>query len=394
MGIRILIATIPARGHVFPTLAVAEELVRRGNDVIYVTTEEFAPTIAATGAFTLLYSSVDPVSTVQTDDAPMAFFEENRRVLRTVEEHFAAGPADVVLYDSPMTLAGRILAKSWGRPGIELTPVFASNEHYNFMEQALAASGLQHDEAAVAPYEEYARRAAELLGEYGIDTPPHESPAGVDELNVVYVPRAFQPQGDTFGDGYAFVGPCVGERAFLGEWQPPASGLPVVLASLGTTYNDNPEFFRTCARAFEGRPWHLVISVGQRVDPASLGPLPDNVEVRQWLPHVTVLRHAKVFLTHGGMGSVLESLTEGCPLVLVPAWPDVQVIADRAVELNLGRMLPPGELTAERLRDMALAVAGDETIAAGVAAMREQIRLSGGASRAADEVEAHAKRAG
>ena len=41
---------VPGYGHVNATLAVAKELVRRGERVIYYLTEEFRPAIEATGA--------------------------------------------------------------------------------------------------------------------------------------------------------------------------------------------------------------------------------------------------------------------------------------------------------------------------------------------------------
>lgn len=391
---RILIATVPARGHLFPTLAVAAELVARGHEVSYVTTGEFISTVTAAGVKALSYDSVDPVSKVGTDEEALAFPEENRRIVEAARTHFADAPPSVVLYDSPFNLAGRILARTWGIGGVELTPVFASNESYSFMQASIAAAGPPDTPPDTASFEEYGRRAAELLAEHGIDTPPHENPIGDAELSVVYVPRAFQPAGETFDERVAFVGPCLGERAFLGDWAPPTDGLPVVLASLGTTYNDNPDFFRTCAEAFAGLPWHLVLSVGQKVDVAALGPLPPNVEVRPWVPHLKVLEHATVFVTHGGMGSVLEALYHGCPMVFVPAWPDVQVIAERAAELGLGRLLPPAELTAERLRDAVLAVAADEATRQRVLDMRTATRESGGARRAADEVETHIERFG
>src|SRR5713226_8720260 len=40
----------PAHGHVNPTLAIVEELIARGEQVVYYLTEEFRQTIEATGA--------------------------------------------------------------------------------------------------------------------------------------------------------------------------------------------------------------------------------------------------------------------------------------------------------------------------------------------------------
>src|SRR5438093_10158656 len=46
----------PGYGHVNPTLALAQELVARGEQVIYYLTEEFRPAVEATGATFRPYS--------------------------------------------------------------------------------------------------------------------------------------------------------------------------------------------------------------------------------------------------------------------------------------------------------------------------------------------------
>ncbi len=47
---KICFLNMPARGHVNPTLAVVQELVRRGQEVSYYLTEEFRNVVQATGA--------------------------------------------------------------------------------------------------------------------------------------------------------------------------------------------------------------------------------------------------------------------------------------------------------------------------------------------------------
>ena len=41
---------LPVHGHTNPTLPLVRELVRRGEEIVYLSTDEFAPLIAATGA--------------------------------------------------------------------------------------------------------------------------------------------------------------------------------------------------------------------------------------------------------------------------------------------------------------------------------------------------------
>src|SRR5690606_18410511 len=177
-----------------------------------------------------------------------------------------------------------------------------------------------------------------------------------------------------------------------GHWQPPESGAPVLLMTLGTTVNDRPDFFRECAAAFAELPWHTVMALGNRVSVEELGPLPPNVEAFSWVPLGAVLKHATVSLNQAGMGSVLGAFENGVPMVVVPHHSEQQLNARRLAELGLARVVPREEATPEALREAVVQVAGDETMRARVAEMREHVRAAGGARRAADAIEEHVLR--
>ncbi|QBD81378.1 hypothetical protein EPA93_37550 [Ktedonosporobacter rubrisoli] len=51
------VLTVPGYGHVNPTLALAEELIARGEQVIYYLPEEFRASVEATGAIFRPYES-------------------------------------------------------------------------------------------------------------------------------------------------------------------------------------------------------------------------------------------------------------------------------------------------------------------------------------------------
>jgi MGT family glycosyltransferase len=389
----ILMVNIPARGHVFPTLAIVGELVRRGHRVTYAAVDDFAQALAEVGAEHLRYESTQPLDSVggpENGRAPLIFLDENIAILHAVREQFADARPDVVVYDAVAFQAGRILADTWELPAVQSTPFFASNETYSFVQKMMEADGaVPLTEEVVV---EFGVRMAQLLASHGIDEPAQEFLMRTEDLNLVHVPRFFQPYGESFDERFVFVGPCLTDRSFLGEWQPPAGGLPVALVSMGTVHNKHPELFRLCVEAFAGLPWHAVISVGEGMDPAGLGPLPGNVEVHRWVSHLAVLRHARLVVTHGGMGGVLESLDAGCPMVGVPTWPDVAANTERMAELGLGRMLLPAEADVRLLRAAVTAVAGDAAVRERVAEAQQLTREAGGAVRAADEIEACLKR--
>ena len=124
-------------------------------------------------------------------------------------------------------------------------------------------------------------------------------------------------------------------------------------------------------------------------DPAELGPLPENVDARPWFPQLTVLARASGFITHAGMGSTMEALHHGVPMLALPQMPEQAVNADRLVELGLGRRLDPDSLSAGALRRAVEEVTSDRTVRSGLDHMRAHIREAGGAASGADAIEEH-----
>jgi MGT family glycosyltransferase len=202
----------------------------------------------------------------------------------------------------------------------------------------------------------------------------------VAPTSLVFIPREFQMSGETFDERFHFIGPSLSSRQTAEEWSP-RSQAPVLLISLGTVFNDRPEFYRTCIEAFGDSDWQVVMAVGA-LDQESLGPIPANVEVHAHVPQVAVLRHTEVFLSHAGMNSTMESLHHGVPFVAVPQIPEQRAIARRAEELQVGRTLT--EPTVQALRD---AVQDVRSYRPRAAALSEIVRGAGGASKGADVLE-------
>jgi MGT family glycosyltransferase len=207
-----------------------------------------------------------------------------------------------------------------------------------------------------------------------------------DDLNLVFLPRAFQPEGDTFDDSFAFVGPCIAADTDSGQWAPPNEKRGVLI-SLGTESNRRSGFFQTCAEAFADQSWHVVMTLGRSGRSADLSISAPNVEAHDWLPHAAVLPHMDVLVCHGGMGSVMESLYFGVPVVIIPHTPEHLVNARHICELGLGATLQPHGMTAETLRSVVEDVAADPEIRQRVAMMRVSTIEAGGARRAADQLE-------
>ncbi|MEW2458325.1 macrolide family glycosyltransferase [Streptomyces albus] len=382
----------PAYGHMLPVLPVVTELVARGHRVTCFATEEFLDRVRATGARALPYdpplSSDPPPDVVDADEcarAPLKNLTSSMAVLPAVERGFADGAPDVIAYDTTLWLTGRLLALRLGRPTVQLSPTFISNEHYSLGEHHQEFAGrIDREHPAIVEFGDRLRRIAAGTGL------PEERQAelffGHEEFTVAFVPKEFQFAAETFDERHLFVGPTAGDGDGT-QWQPPAGGRPVLLVSLGTTVNNQPGFFRRCVEAFAELPWHTVFALGGRISPDELGPLPPHVEAHPWVPLADVLRHASVFLCQSGMGSVLESLRAGVPMVAVPHHPEQHINAKRLTELGLALVVQREDTGVEMLRAAVEKVAGDAGMRERAGQMRRHIRAAGGAVRAADAIE-------
>ncbi|APU21393.1 macrolide family glycosyltransferase [Actinoalloteichus sp. GBA129-24] len=394
-GLRILMMPLPMHGHVMPTLPLVTELVRRGHEVVYAITENLAETVAATGAEVLIYES--PLSTTPPGDLfdvehmfrqPLRAVQEAQATTASIEAHFADAPPDVVAYDLVTFLSGRVLSRKWNRPAIELFPTFASSNEFLFLVKLFEQVGEQFDPQHPA-MAEYFTALMTYLGAHGFSDPALvNDPA--EEANLAFFPKEFQLGYETFDERHSFVGPCLERKEPETGWTPPASGLPVVLVSLGTTTNERPEFFRMCAQAFEGQPWHVVLTLGSRVRPEELGIVPENVEVHQWLPHLAVLPHARMIINQAGMGSLMQALHYGVTPVMVPHSPEQQMIAERAAELGVGPLIRHDQIDGEVLL-AAVREADAPHYRKAIEALQENIRAAGGVDGAVAVFESRAR---
>jgi MGT family glycosyltransferase len=308
----------------------------------------------------------------------LLFQSETEAVLPQLEHLYRDDPPDVVLSEDPAAPA-RILAAARGLPSVQLWPYFATVRHWS------ADRGSMYYPADDPALDELLARLTALLATRGIGLTAEEFYAAGTAGGIVLIPRGFQPDGDSFDSRFTFIGPCL--RATAGRWQRPGGSAPVLLVALGSIDTDHPAFYRTCFDAFAELPWHVVMATGERVDRSRLGAVPSNVDLQLTVDQPAVLEQATAFVTHAGMGSTLEALHHGVPMVAIPRLPEQVANARRVVELGLGRQLEPGAVTASTLRRAVLDVAGDEGMAGRLHAFRSEVRRGGGAPAAADAIE-------
>ncbi|MEW1751127.1 macrolide-inactivating glycosyltransferase [Streptomyces angustmyceticus] len=383
--------SIAAHGHVNPSLEVMRELVARGHRVTYAIPHLFEEKVAETGAEPVLYRTTLP----SPDDDPSAwgttlldhvesFLDDAIQVLPQLIEAYEGDEPDLVLHDITAYPA-RVLAHRWGVPAISLSPNLVAWEGYEEEVAEPMWAQAKATERGRAYYEKF----IDWLAGNGITRHPDPF-VGRPARSIVLIPKALQPNADRVDETvHSFVGACQGDRAAQGDWERPAGAERVLLVSLGSSFTKQPGFYGECIKAFGDLPgWHVVLQVGKHVTADELGETPANVEVRDWVPQLAVLKKADAFITHAGAGGSQEGLATATPMVAVPQAVDQFGNADVLQGLGVARHVPMAEADAATLRAAVLALVDDPEVRRRLAAIQREMAMEGGTRRAADLVEA------
>jgi zeaxanthin glucosyltransferase len=165
------------------------------------------------------------------------------------------------------------------------------------------------------------------------------------------------------------------------------TGQPLIYASMGTIQNRLLGTFKSIAEACNDLDAQLVISLGGSASPESLPELPGSPLVVKYAPQLELLQKAALTITHAGMNTTLESLTNGVPMVAIPIANDQPGVAARIVWAGAGEMVELSGLSVSKLRTAIKRVLTEDSYKKNALRLQEAIRRAGGVSRAVDIVE-------
>jgi zeaxanthin glucosyltransferase len=165
------------------------------------------------------------------------------------------------------------------------------------------------------------------------------------------------------------------------------TGQPLIYASMGTLQNRLLWVFQTIAEACMGLDAQLVISLGGGNSPESLSELPGNPLVVGYAPQLELLQKATLTITHAGMNTTLESLTNGVPMVAIPVTNDQPGVAARIAWTGAGEVVPLKKLSVKRLHSSVKRVLKEDSYKQNALRLQKAIEQAGGVKRAADIVE-------
>lgn len=131
---------------------------------------------------------------------------------------------------------------------------------------------------------------------------------------------------------------------------------PSILVSLGTSYQAQEDLMSRVLGAIEELPVRALVTTGPAVTVSA--PAAGNIEVLPWLPHTQVLPRTDLVVTHAGLGTVMNAMAFGVPLLCLPIGRDQHGNAARVSRLGFGLTADPSS-DAEALRHCISAALSD-----------------------------------
>jgi len=380
----------PMYAHMIQTFPLVEELVSRGEEVIFYANDKYKYQIELAGASFQSYLneySDDPGDIAWNSHV---FMQRVYEVIRKEVDNLKTLQPDYIIYDRG-ALWGPILGKMIGVPLVcthtsivgntqvlELQPFWDRLVYYTkrFRLISQLPKFLQAMIIMRKIKKEYNFR--EIL-----------FPVTNADLLLVNFSKQFQPFPDVFGDRIKYIGWLPSNKYRVKDenfpWEKINDG-KIIYISLGTTYNRNIDFFQKCFKSFEDTDYQIIISTGGGLHLELSSEIPDNFILTQWVPQLEILKHADVFVTQGGTSSVCESIFHGCPVVVVPQMAEQHLLGYWIERIKLGEHLKGGFISITNLRNTVESVLANPQYRQNCEKMGATFREAGGVIYAVDEI--------
>ncbi|EEM80507.1 Glycosyltransferase, MGT [Bacillus thuringiensis serovar huazhongensis BGSC 4BD1] len=382
----------PGEGHINPTIALVEELIKRGEEVIYYCVEKYRSKIENTGALFRPYENfiaqIDMVKRMSrqmdSQELLLHMVKSMDKIIEVILEEVKEEEYDYVIYDNNFAV-GWIIAEVLQLPKISSCTTFAITKKI-----ASALMKNHGEENKKSPlYQEVICIFKKWEDMYGITLNEKQNVMTCPgDITIVYTSKLYQPNVEEFDDSYIFVGPSIAQRKDVDSFSlEQEKGNKLIFISMGTVFNQQPDFYYTCFEAFRDSSVTVILAIGEQNDISQLDNIPSNFKLYNYVPQLDILQHTDLFITHGGMNSSSESLYFSVPMLVIPVMGDQPIVAQRIEELEAGVQLDRNLLTPEILRNTAIHVLSNNIYTKNSHRIGKSLKNAGGYNKAVDEIE-------
>ena len=371
-----LFIIFPGHGHVNPTIGLVSELINKGDEVVYISSDEYREKLEKVGAKFKGYTGINMTSKnadIHKKSLDLAFEED--------------GEFDYIVVDPFINPGTKIIKKFNIKKVIQSVTTFALNKN---MSQRIFEYNQKRGSVELAKMlkDKFFTGFEEINKEYGVVAPKSmaEVMKGVNsDLKIVFTSRYYQPEVESFDDTYKFVGPSIFDRKELSDFKiSNPDNKKLIYLSLGTLANKNFSFYHEAFKALgDNNDVKVIMSIGKGNKIEELGQVPSNFDIYNYVPQLEVLKQIDLFITHGGMNSSSEALYNGIPLIVVPQMAEQPVVAARVEELGAGINLIEKQ-TANDIKEAVEAILNNSSYKENAIKIGESLKNSGGYQKATE----------
>jgi MGT family glycosyltransferase len=348
MGKKIMFFTLPAYSHVYPTLEIARALVEHGYEVRYYSFSKFQTMVESTGATYVECDSYLPpsredlVEKIERDFGTLVEMtcDTTVNMENMIKEEMAAYEPDLILSET-MCFWGKLFAHRFHVPYICIVPGLANNIYTEKLKK------LDWNRFLILEFEmPRINNKMQLLQAFHYQVRGYTGLTQNDDYTnaIVCTSRGIQPREDTFKKKFAFVGPCIPEKAL----RPRRNSRKRILISLNLSETKRDRFYKACVDALGGMDMEVILSVPESFDESRYSQAPANFRIRKNVNPVDVLPDCDLFFSKCAVAELNQSMYFGVPMLLYPEQTDEKLAAMRAEELGVGHRIK--KLKAEEIK--------------------------------------------
>ncbi|WP_158790807.1 glycosyltransferase [Granulicella sp. L60] len=369
--------SLPAPGHINPMTALARKLRSRGHEVTMLAIPDAVEAIQATGLECLPFSEKDfPVgwsiglfrtlSQLQGEDAVRYSFETLSQYLSSALKHLPATIAkagvDAIVLDTTQYYLGLLpmqlqIPYVHVSPGLPLDLSGATPPRFFGWPFEATAAAIKKNRIGVSRVLQFLEPCIDVAKAYskrmGMDIDWKDPDPTISKLAwIAQMPREFDFPGDHWPPQFHYTGPFhdgEGREEVPFSWEN-LTGEPLIYASMGTLQNGHKQVFQVIVDAAEKLSgFQLVLSIGNNLNTDEIRTSLSKTIVVNKAPQLQLLQRAWLCVTHAGMNTALEALTQGVPMVALPVTNDQPAVAARIIYHHVGEVLSLSNLTASDL---------------------------------------------
>ncbi len=372
-NLRILFACLPAYGHLYPVMPLAQACRDAGHDVVIATGPEAAGRLSANGWQVEVVDADTAAAAREVMGQGLNFRELPppqrwrfgaamfgdvlcRKVSAELGPIISRQQPDLVVYEE-MNLGASLAAGRAGIPAVRhglgpALPPEMLDSYLGMLADQWRAGGEEPPEPN------------SILGQLCLDIWPsglRQPPSALPMPSIALRPTPWSEPGLALPE--LFSGPYDRPRVYLtlGTVTPGAPGMVGVL--------------RTVLDGLADQDADVLVSIGPALDKAVLGVLPPRVHLEAFVPGAQVLPLVDLVIHHGGSGTTLGSMAAGRPQLVLPQVAHDQFINASAVAgSGAGAALMPGQVSAEAVGREAARLLGPGTHRQQAQVLAQQIR--------------------